>query len=63
MVTMSSFGKFQSGSNTESFQEIRTTHASSLHSEIVTLKTDCSSHTRITHQSLESLNQPLASPS
>ena len=34
MVTMSSFGKFQSGSNTELFQEIRTIHASSLHSEI-----------------------------
>ena len=34
MVTMSSFGKFQSGSNTESFQEIRTIHAASLHSEI-----------------------------
>ena len=30
MVTMS----FQSGSNTELFQEIRTIHASSLHSEI-----------------------------
>ena len=34
MVTMSSFGKFQSGSNTEPFQEIRTIHASSLHSQI-----------------------------
>ena len=34
MVTMSSFGKFQSGSNTKSFQEIRTIHAASLHSEI-----------------------------
>ena len=27
MVTMSSFGKFQSGSNTELFQEIRTIYA------------------------------------
>eukprot|EP01043_Picozoa_sp_COSAG02_P017701 COSAG02_NODE_808_length_16924_cov_117.299733_11_plen_78_part_00 len=34
MVTMSSFGKFKSGSNTELFQEIRTIHASFLHSGI-----------------------------
>ena len=34
MVTMSSFGKFQSGSDTELFREIRTIHASLLHSRI-----------------------------
>ena len=34
MVTMSSFGKFHRGSNTELFREITTIHASLLHSRI-----------------------------